>query len=253
MPTEQSTPRIRIAGYQQWRDLSFLHWRVSAESLRPGIPDSLEIQEFDGSAWLGLVPFSMERIRPWWSPPVPGISWFLETNLRTYVRSRSGESGVWFFSLGANSRVAVAVARTVWSLPYYFARLHLEHQTGPAAEAPAEQIIAYRGLSRRNPSAEYDIRIAVDLTETPAVAPTESLEEFLVERYTLFALGRRQDLFSGRVHHTPYTFRTARVTHCRETVTASIIGPTATQRPPDHVVFSEGVNVTVSPLRRCPN
>ncbi len=244
----QTKQKIRIAGYQQWRDLTFLHWRVSAESLRPGIPNSLEIEEFDGTAWLGLVPFSMQRIRPWWSPAVPGISWFLETNLRTYVRSRSGESGVWFFSLVANSRVAVAVARTVWNLPYYFARLILERPDSPAAEAPAQRIVAYRGLSRRNPSAEYDIGIAVDRNETPAVALPGSLEEFLVERYTLFAQGRRQEPFSGRVHHPPYTFRTARVICCRETLTASIIGPTATRRPPDHVVFSDGVDVTVSPL-----
>ncbi|MFZ9792062.1 MAG: DUF2071 domain-containing protein, partial [Gemmataceae bacterium] len=69
------------AGYQRWSDLTFLHWRVPVDAIQVHLPRGLAVETFDGSAWIGLVPFSMERVRPWWSPPVPGISWFLETNI----------------------------------------------------------------------------------------------------------------------------------------------------------------------------
>ena len=92
-----------ISGYQNWRHLVFLHWRVNPQQLQTHLPPGLTIETFDGSAWLALVPFAMENVRPWWSPSVPGISWFLETNLRTYVRHESGLSAVWFFSLDARA------------------------------------------------------------------------------------------------------------------------------------------------------
>ncbi|MBX3416896.1 MAG: DUF2071 domain-containing protein [Pirellulaceae bacterium] len=106
----------RTAGFQKWTCLTFIHWRVSAETIQALLPPFLRVLEYDGTGWLGLVPFSMEKIRPWWSPPIPGISWFLETNLRTYVVDSEGREGVWFFSLDANSRLAVGVARKVWHL-----------------------------------------------------------------------------------------------------------------------------------------
>ena len=76
----------KVVGYQVWRHLLFVHWRVDATRMQALLPDGLTIETFDGTAWLAVVPFSMERVRPWWSPPVPGISWFLETNLATGVR-----------------------------------------------------------------------------------------------------------------------------------------------------------------------
>ena len=124
--TEQAQSDPRTAGYHRWAKLTFLHWRVAAETLQPLLPSGLRILQFDGSAWLGVVPFSMERIHPGWSPPVPGISWFLETNVRTYVIDEHGVSGVWFFSLDANQRLAVSIARTFWHLPYRLATLALE-------------------------------------------------------------------------------------------------------------------------------
>ncbi|MFM7919854.1 MAG: DUF2071 domain-containing protein, partial [Planctomycetaceae bacterium] len=66
--------RQKTAGYQRWSCLSFLHWRVPSEVLQRQLPEGLLIDTFDGWGWLGLVPFSMEAVRPWWSPPVPGVS-----------------------------------------------------------------------------------------------------------------------------------------------------------------------------------
>jgi uncharacterized protein len=101
-------PPERAIGFQRWRDLLFMHWRVPAEQLQSVIPAPLQLETFDGSAWIGLVPFAMRDVRPWWSPAVAGISNFLETNVRTYVVHPETGPGVWFFSLDATSRLAVA-------------------------------------------------------------------------------------------------------------------------------------------------
>jgi len=232
----------QIAGYQSWRRLAFLHWRVSSSDLQPLVPADLTIEEFDGSAWLGLVPFSMERIRPWWSPPVPGISWFLETNVRTYVRHRSGATGVWFFSLDANSRIAVSVARRFWSLPYFHATMTLDCRT----TGNAKQIL-YTGGRTAEPRAEYSVSVQIDPQQTPQPASPGTLEHFLVERYLLFAQHPSGGLFSGQVFHPPYQIvpATCEVLRNLLTIQSSRIGHT-----PDHAVFSQGVDVSVSRLTR---
>src|SRR5271169_3554954 len=53
----QTTPPWSMA--MNWHDLLFAHWPVSVESLRPHIPEELEIDTCDGTAWIGLVPFYM--------------------------------------------------------------------------------------------------------------------------------------------------------------------------------------------------
>src|SRR5262245_20685303 len=93
-----------------WHDLLFAHWPVKVESLRPLVPSELAIDTFDGQAWLGVVPFRMTAVRPRICPSLPGLSAFLELNVRTYVTAE-GKPGVWFFSLDAASRLAVRAAR----------------------------------------------------------------------------------------------------------------------------------------------
>jgi uncharacterized protein YqjF (DUF2071 family) len=106
----------------RWHDLLFAHWRVSVDTLRPLVPEPLEIETFEGSAWLGIVPFRMSGVRSRVLPPVPGMSAFPEVNVRTYV-SFHGHRGVWFLSLDAADRLAVEVARRVFRLPYFRAQM----------------------------------------------------------------------------------------------------------------------------------
>lgn len=128
---DRLAPRFRpagsVAGHQFWSDLLFVHWRVPAVELRPLLPPEVTIDEFDGSAWVGLVPFHMSGVRPWWFPAVPGVSDFHETNVRTYVTCR-GEPGVWFFSLEAAKSLAVRVARWRWRLRYFFAEMSISRR-----------------------------------------------------------------------------------------------------------------------------
>jgi uncharacterized protein YqjF (DUF2071 family) len=239
-----SQSNTQTAGYQRWRKLAFLHWKVPASTLQPLIPNELTIEEFDGSAWLGLVPFSMERIRPWWFPAVPGISWFLETNIRTYVVDRNGVRGVWFFSLDANKQLAVTVARTFWHLPYRMAQMTMTVGKSPDGLT----LLHYRGTRTEQPPAEYDVSLSVDLQAPVTAAAADTLEHFLVERYILFAQKRNGELMSGQVHHAPYLLQP--IVSCRVSQSlSSAEGCPSLITPPDHAAYSEGVDVRVSPLK----
>ena len=114
---------------QTWENLLFAHWPVSAEVLRPLVPEPLPIDEFDGTAWLTITPFEVTGLRARGTPPVPGISSFPELNVRTYT-SLDGKPGIWFFSLDAGSWAAVAGARRTYRLPYFRAAMEIERLDG---------------------------------------------------------------------------------------------------------------------------
>lgn len=238
-------PAERPAGYQRWRDLLFVHWAVPAEALRPLVPPELTIDTFGGKAWVGLVPFHMTGVRPAWSPAVPRISTFHETNVRTYVHRDGRDPGVWFFSLDAASSLAVRVARFWWHLPYFRSRMRVHRR---------EARIAYQGRRLWPEPAGAGYRIESEIGEPLATArsdgasETATLEFFLVERYLLYARAANGSLWRGQVHHAPYPLRAARLAAFDETmlITARIETPGA----PDHVVFSEGVDVEIFRLRR---
>ena len=134
-PEQRAATRVRPARspvmFQSWRHLLFLHWAWDPAAIQATLPAGLHVDTFDGRAYLGVVPFWMDAVRPRFCPLVPGLSWFLELNLRTYVHTADGTPGVWFYSLDCNQPVAVQLARSLFSLPYVHAR-----QTGirPSAQ-----------------------------------------------------------------------------------------------------------------------
>jgi len=244
LPTVEAD--LQTAGYQRWSKLTFIHWRVDADLLQRQLPAGLTIQQFDGDAWLGVVPFSMERIRPWWSPPVPGISWFLETNVRTYVVDERGIAGVWFFSLDANCRLAVNIARRFWHLPYQHASMSLNARNARTDKACSQ--ITYTGVRKDLPAGKYEISVTLP-HEPPRTAQPGTLDEFLLERYLLFALDGRQRLRAGRVHHLPYQFITPASVAGSQTLTIPVGCEPLDMETASHFAYSEGVDVRVSPLK----
>src|SRR5512142_728880 len=104
---------------QSWNDVSFLHWRYEPEAVRPLVPRGLELDVFDGSAWVGLVPFHITGLTAPAASSIPYLSNFPETNVRTYATDRTGKAGVWFFSLDAARLLAVIGARAGYALPYF--------------------------------------------------------------------------------------------------------------------------------------
>ena len=111
-------PCSSVVMKQRWAHLLFLHWEFDPDVVQRSLPDGLTVDTHEGKAYMGVVPFYMERIRPVFCPPVPGVSWFLELNLRTYVHDREGRPGVWFYSLDCNQWLAVKVARRFFNLSY---------------------------------------------------------------------------------------------------------------------------------------
>jgi hypothetical protein len=224
------------AMYQSWRNLLFLHWAVEPELIQRTLPPGLHVDTFDGCAYLGVVPFFMDNIRPRFCPPVPAISNFLELNLRTYVYNDRGLAGVWFYSLDASQKLAVKVARTFFKLPYY----HAEMQ----AKCDAYGQISY--TSRRY-GAPVDTlsRFRYAPYGPLRLAKPGSLEFFLVERYVLFAYDpERGRLFSGRVSHAPYRLAGVSVSAWSDPL-LSLAGFEKPGRSPDHCLFSPGVDVEV--------
>src|ERR1700691_124293 len=120
-------PGRPAAGLPRWRNLLFLHWEVPANAVAKLLPQGLSVDTFEGRTYVGVVPFTMRDVSPWWSPSVPGVSNFHELNVRTYVHA-GGRPGVCFHSLDAASAIAVIAARTGWHLPYHRAAMVLDEK-----------------------------------------------------------------------------------------------------------------------------
>ena len=181
---------------QSWRNLLFVHWRVPARDLRARVPGPLEIDEYGGSAFVALTPFWLADLHIRFMPPIPGVSSFPELNLRTYVRL-DDKPGVYFFSLDAGSRFAVASARALYRLPYHHAEMSVEREGD-----------AFRFRSRREDgSAELSCSYA---PTGPVFEPQHgSLEHFLTERYALYTVLRDGKVMRAEIHHPPWRLQVA--------------------------------------------
>ena len=187
-----------------WVNLLFLHWRVDAEAVRKIVPPELEIDTFDGSAWIALVPFRMEASRFARVPRLPGLQGFYECNVRTYVRYR-GRSGVWFLSLDAERLLPVLGGRWLWSLNYIHGRFSVDR-------SGAESRTDYRLRRRRGPWPAASTHIVWRTGNSLPPAAPGSIEHYLTERYWLFT-HRRGRVLGGEVLHRPWTLRQATVEH----------------------------------------
>lgn len=199
-------PGGRAIMAQTWHDLLFAHWPVRVDEVRHAVPAALETETFDGSAWLGVIPFRMTGVRLRGLPALPGLSAFPELNVRTYVTYR-GQPGVWFFSLDAGNALAVAVARRWYHLPYFHARMSCRNEGGWVRYASrrvsdagirADQVRIEAGfIGRYRPTGEV------------FKAKRGSLEYFLTERYCLYATDSRSRLYRAEIHHQPWPLQPA--------------------------------------------
>ena len=183
---------------QSWCDLLFAHWPVPASALRPLVPAELDVQEFDGTSWVGVVPFRMEGVMRRPLPDLPYFSAFPELNLRLYVEAE-GKPGVWFLSLDAANWAAVIGARVLYNLPYHHARMSL---TDDGRE------VAYHSVRTTGGGAQ-----AFRATYRPTGPVYESrpgtLESWLTERYCLYARTRSGAIRRVDVHHVPWPLQAA--------------------------------------------
>ncbi len=225
---------------QTWHELLFMHWRIPISVLRPLIPSRLEIDEFDGSAWIGVVPFRMSGVRPHGLPGMPWLSAFPELNVRTYVTAHD-RPGVWFFSLDAGNSLAVQIARSWFSLPYFHSHMALTHQPG---DSPDRTKIRYSATRTHAGASSAQFTATYFPTGIVSAATHASLEWFLTARYCLYTV-RGAKLVRGEIDHAPWPLQPA---SCTVDVNTMCDGLDLPLIGDPHLLYSHRLDVTVWPL-----
>src|SRR4051794_20636471 len=214
---------------QTWEDLLFAHWPLPAGELASFLPAPLELDTFDGSAWLGITPFEVSGLRLRGTPPVPGVSRFPELNVRTYT-TLDGKPGIWFFSLDAGSAAAVAGARLSYRLPYFHARMAIERPAG--------------GVRYRSVRGGKRLQAHYAPTGPAAAAAPGTLEHWLAERYCLYAFDRGR-ILRAEIHHPPWPLQPATASFA-----ANTMAPVALPAREPLLHFARRQDVVIWPPRR---
>ena len=219
----------------RWDDVLFAHWPVDPRLVAATLPDGLDADTYGGDAYLGIVGFRMESIRPRGAPV--GLS-FPELNLRTYVRGSEG-GGVYFYNLDADDLIGVTLARGLFRLPYYRAKMQVEDRPD-----------GIRFRSRRTHRGASSARF--DATYRPAGAADpvdpDSLDAFLTERYRFYTESDGGRLYRGEIDHPPWPLSDATLTISENTLFAAN-GFEHPEGDP-HVRYSPGIDVTAGRIRR---
>jgi uncharacterized protein len=208
---------------------------VPRSQLATLVPAGLDIDTFDGSAWIGILPFRLTGFRLRGLPAMPVFSTFPELNVRTYV-TVGGKPGIYFLSLDAGRDWAVTAARRFYKLPYYRARMAMR---GRAAIDFSSERIGDVAPPRRF-HAQY----------RPAGEPFEAapgtLEYFLTERYCLYTADRGR-ILRGEAHHLPWWIQPAQAELDENTMV-----PLPIELPPQQPLlhYSLRQDVVIWPLRQ---
>lgn len=218
---------------QTWHDLLFAHWPAPAEDLRPHIPARLEIDTFEGQAWLAVVPFRMSGVRLRSTPALPWLSDFPELNVRTYIVV-DGKPGVWFFSLDAANSLAVAIARAWFHLPYFRARMKCEQRDG---------WICYGSERTQRGAAKAELRGQYRPVGAPYFSRKGTLEHFLTERYCLYTSDAQGRTIRCEIHHAPWPLQPAEAEFAVNTMAGAARFSLPEQKPLLHFVRRQDVLV----------
>lgn len=214
---------------QRWSEAVFLHWRVAPDRVAPLLPAGVEPDVFDGSAWVGLVPFVLSDFRFLPLPPVPLVGTFREINVRTYGVDHAGRRGVVFFTLEAEHLAPVLAARAVFGLPYRWARIGMR-RSGTADAS----VLEYRSRRRRadGRSTGPGTRIAVERGRDAVDSP---LSRFLTARWGFHERHLGRTLWAAN-EHAPWPLVEARVHELADHLVADAGFPGLTDREPDSVL-----------------
>ena len=175
----------------RWHGLLFMHWPVPKGWLRPLVPPGLELDTFDGSAWLDVTLFRIERTRPRFLPTMLRLSSFPELNVRTYVIAE-GKPGIWFFSLDASNPVAVRLARATYALPYFDAKMSCRS---------SRDKVQYRSVHTHKGASPARLTTCYRPLSEPFASRPGALENFLTERYCLYSADEKGRIRRGDIHH----------------------------------------------------
>jgi uncharacterized protein YqjF (DUF2071 family) len=238
---------------QEWCDLLFAHWPIPIETMRRLVPPHLALDTWDGMAWIGVVPFRMQGVRPRFVPAMPWLSAFEELNVRTYVTVRDRgiqKPGVYFFSLEAANPVAVAIARGIFKLPYFNAQMHLQREGDR---------IHYRSHRTHRHAPLAELLGSYGPTGPVYRSTPGSFDAWLTERYALYTTGLLTEraasaqsaathpIYIGEIHHVQWPLQPAIATFSRNSMAAASNMTVPAQPPILH--FVRHIEVVVWPLR----
>lgn len=218
-------PEQSWAFYQEWNQILFFHWAVDAELLRPLLPKNLNLDLFERKAYVSLVPFSMQQIRPKFLPAFQPVSDFHEVNIRTYV-IKDGKPGVYFFSLEAEKRFSAFVSRNLSGMPYEKAEIQ-------RSEGKYVSSNAFRKFF-------LDVEFAIKEKR----ADKTEIEKFLTERYAAY-VDIKGKLFRYDIHHKEWEIKTVDIQKLH--LDYRLPGLEFAQKQPDLVHYSDGVEVLAWP------
>lgn len=235
---------------QGWHELTSIHWRYEPEVVQALLPSGFRVDTFDGSAWVGLLPFHMRRIRIPGLPALGPLSTFPETNVRTYLVDPAGRRGVWFCSLDITRLVPALVARITYNLPYCWADMTIERPT-PVTGRPSDPagVWTYRS-SRRWPSPRGAAAASVVSVRVGEPIPDEEisdLEHFLSARWALGTTFAGKPVWA-EVDHPPWPLHRAEVLACDQTLVTAAGLPAPTGDPV--AMWSPGIEVRIGRPRR---
>jgi len=228
---------------QSWNDVLFAHYAMEPSTLRAVVPQELTLELYGGAAWLTISPFSVSHVRPSGVPPLPGISFFPQLNVRTYV-TLDGKPGVYYLSVDAASLGAVWFARLFFRMQYWHASIQVSGDTIHARK-PSGAGIQFLARRLHGPGERKQTEI-FDATYVPEGEPDTpkpgSLDHFLTERYCTYSLYRKQ-CYRTEIHHQPWPLQKATVA-VRTNRLAEPLGLTLPEGP-DLCHFSRSVKTLV--------
>jgi uncharacterized protein YqjF (DUF2071 family) len=237
-PITHEAPRLdgRAIASQRWSDLTFLHWRVASADVAPLLPAGIEPDEFDGTSWVGLIPFRLDQATLFGSPQIPYLGSFVELNVRLYGVDFWGRRGVVFRSLEASRLAAVVAARAAFGLPYHWSRTRMQREGR-----------SFGYDSRRHgggPSSMVRSRMGAPIRSGP-------LADFLTARWGLFTRRGAKTIWIPN-EHPPWQLHAAELLDLDDELVAAAGLPGVVDRRPDSVLYSPGVTTRFGSPSRDP-
>ncbi len=214
---------------QCWRDVTFLHWRADPELVQPLMPAGIRPDVYDGSTWVGLIPFQMECAGPACGPNVPWLGRFAETNVRGYGVDARGRRGVVFLSLDASRLAVVLGARVALGLPYCWARMHVRKASGQV-----EYSSRRRWPQPRRSGGRIVIRPGAQRE------PGDPLADFLTARWGLHTRWLGRTLYVP-ISHEVWPLHDATLVALDDSLLSAVGLRFLEGRAPDSVLWSPGV------------
>jgi uncharacterized protein YqjF (DUF2071 family) len=193
---------------QSWSNVLFTHWPISAELLRPHIPRSLEIDTFDGTAWLGVVVFIMEGIYLRGLTALSVTPKFAEVNVRTYVQ-RNGKPGVYFMSLDVGDLASLMIAKRWYRLPYKAAQISLQKE---------DQTFLCKSLRKEKSNVPIGFHANYIPLSGVYLSKKELFDDWLTERYCFFSTDKRANIYCGEIHHQPWPLQKVDIEICKNSL-----------------------------------